>query len=98
MMYPFVKKLSTGACPLLKLEYFSSYHIFLVGFICIAPPKILPNGSQTFDEYWQEEVIQGPSPHQVRQKRGTPGVPERQLNEPSGKIFGGAMQHSILAW
>jgi hypothetical protein len=29
---------------------------------CIASRDILPNGSQTFEEQWQEEVIHGPSP------------------------------------
>ena len=40
---------------------------------CIAPPKILSNGSQTFKEQWQEEVIHGLSPAQARQQGGQPG-------------------------
>jgi hypothetical protein len=38
----------------------------------ITPPKILPSGSQTFQEQWQEEVIHGLSPAQARQQGGQP--------------------------
>jgi hypothetical protein len=54
--------------------------------------KIRAHLLETFEEQWQEEVIYGPSPRQSRQQRIQPGIPDRQLNKPLGKIFGGAMQ------
>jgi hypothetical protein len=33
-----------------------------VRLLCIASREILPNGLQSFEEQWQEEVIHGPSP------------------------------------
>ena len=56
--------------------------------------KILPNGSQTFEEQWQEEVIHGLALAQVRQQGRQPRFLDCQLNKEAGKIFGGAMQIS----
>src|SRR5258706_16180181 len=63
---------------------------------CIAPPKILPNGSQTFREQWEAEGIHGLLPTQARQQGRQPRFLDCQLNTQPGKIFGGAMQLAKL--